>query len=459
MEKYISEEVESIIIKPAISRSPVLSVNKTPVPALEKILVDIFCDTVLSYVFGGSEMVHIYKQAFDKYSVNISMAELCRAKAEKGVFNGLHAGKFKPLPGGPDQMILPETFTKEWIQRFKKQKEFSKINPPVLEKMIHALALSEALKKAGMSFTFKGGSSLILLLEKARRFSVDIDILTTQTREEMEKLFADVIENSSFSDYVLDEARSYNKGVPKAHYGFSYPSEYNKQANHIFLDILFEESLYPELVEVPIAATWLKTGSESVLVKVPSVESITGDKLTAFAPNTTGILYNKGKELEIIKQLFDLGNLFDLIQCFDTVSRSFSRFVVKEINYRGLNIGREEVLDDIIDTGMLLAQREKTKTEPGNSHFKELQNGILQFKNFLISGAFRIDEAIEAAAKAAYMAAKLKAGDNGPPAHFDRRKNISDYLIENPVYSHLNKLRKLPNGALFYWYHAIKLMG
>ncbi|MCP5050165.1 MAG: nucleotidyl transferase AbiEii/AbiGii toxin family protein, partial [bacterium] len=72
-------------------------------------------------------------------------------------------------------MILPESFTKEWIERFKQQKEFSRINPPVLEKMIHALALAEALKKAGMSFIFKGGSSLILLLEKERRFSVDID--------------------------------------------------------------------------------------------------------------------------------------------------------------------------------------------------------------------------------------------------------------------------------------------
>jgi len=307
-------------------------------------------------------------------------------------------------------MILPETFTRVWIERFKKQKELSRINPPVLEKMIHALALSEALKKTGMSFTFKGGSSLILLLEKARRFSVDIDILTTHPKEEIEKLFVKVIENSLFSDYVLDEARSYKEGVPKAHYGFSYPSEFNKQANHIFLDILFEESPYPEVVEVPVAAKWLKTGNESVLVKVPSIESITGDKLTAFAPNTTGILYNQGKELEIIKQLFDLGILFDMIKCFETVRRSFSLLVEKAIKYRGLNIGGEEVLDDIIETGILLAQREKTNTEPGRSHFKELRNGILKFKNFLISGGFRIDEAIEAAAKAAYMAVKLKTG-------------------------------------------------
>jgi hypothetical protein len=41
------------------------------------------------------------------------------------------------------------------------------------------------------------------------------------------------------------------------------------------------------------------------------VEAIAGDKLTAFAPTTTGIHYGQDKALEIIKQLFDVGILFD----------------------------------------------------------------------------------------------------------------------------------------------------
>jgi hypothetical protein len=72
-------------------------------------------------------------------------------------------------------MINPACFEKEWIENFRKQKEFSRINPPVLEKMIHALYLLQNLKKQGLNFVFKGGTSLILLLENARRFSVDID--------------------------------------------------------------------------------------------------------------------------------------------------------------------------------------------------------------------------------------------------------------------------------------------
>ncbi|HLP61508.1 MAG TPA: nucleotidyl transferase AbiEii/AbiGii toxin family protein, partial [Candidatus Deferrimicrobium sp.] len=354
--------------------------------------------------------------------------------------------------------ILPGSFSRDWIERFRQVKEFSKINPPVLEKMIHALALLEMLKLTGMDFIFKGGSSLILLLEKTRRFSVDIDIITTHSRNELRQIFDRVVENSHFEKYRLDEDRSYKEGVPKAHYEFSYQSEYNLSANYILLDILFEQTTYPKVIDVPIEAQWLKTGKGSAFVKVPSIESITGDKLTAFAPNTTGILYNKGKSLEIIKQLFDLGELFNAIKHFETVSTSFSILAKKEIEYRNLKISREAILDDIIETGFLLAQREKNQTETGKLRFKELQDGISQFKNFLASGFFRIDEAIEAAAKAAYIAAKIKTGNNEAPEHYDRSKNINDYLIENRDYNHLNKLKKLPNGALFYWYHAVNLI-
>jgi hypothetical protein len=47
--------------------------------------------------------------------------------------------------------------------------------------------------------------------------------------------------------------------------------------------------------------------------------SILGDKLTAFAPNTTGIPYKKGKHIEIIKQLHDVSKLIDNITDISTV--------------------------------------------------------------------------------------------------------------------------------------------
>jgi hypothetical protein len=72
MEKYISEENESILVKPMISRSPIQKINKIPVATLEKILVDLFCDTDIFYAYGGVEMVNIYSNAFKYYAINFS---------------------------------------------------------------------------------------------------------------------------------------------------------------------------------------------------------------------------------------------------------------------------------------------------------------------------------------------------------------------------------------------------
>jgi len=46
-----------------------------------------------------------------------------------------------------------------------------------MESMVHALYLLEQLKLTGLDFIFKGGTSLVLLMEQSRRFSVDIDII------------------------------------------------------------------------------------------------------------------------------------------------------------------------------------------------------------------------------------------------------------------------------------------
>jgi len=75
-------------------------------------------------------------------------------------------------------MIKAHCFEKPWIDAFKAQEKYRRLNPPVLEKMINALYLLQLLKKGDCQFVFKGGTSLVLILETARRFSVDIDIIT-----------------------------------------------------------------------------------------------------------------------------------------------------------------------------------------------------------------------------------------------------------------------------------------
>ncbi len=73
---YISQTHNPVVIKKLISRSPCTktSVKKTKVttPKLEKILVDIYADKELFYLYQGSELVHIYQNALENYTINFT---------------------------------------------------------------------------------------------------------------------------------------------------------------------------------------------------------------------------------------------------------------------------------------------------------------------------------------------------------------------------------------------------
>lgn len=72
LEKYIYEETESIIIKPLVTKSPLKKEKNIPIPAPEKILVDLFVDRKIFAPFQGSELVNIYNNLFKQYDLNVS---------------------------------------------------------------------------------------------------------------------------------------------------------------------------------------------------------------------------------------------------------------------------------------------------------------------------------------------------------------------------------------------------
>ena len=64
-------------------------------------------------------------------------------------------------------MIVRENYGEAHIRELQAE---SKCDPGLI-----AFGLLEALSKVGLSFTFKGGTSLLLLLSKPMRLSTDID--------------------------------------------------------------------------------------------------------------------------------------------------------------------------------------------------------------------------------------------------------------------------------------------
>ena len=199
-------------------------------------------------------------------------------------------------------------------------------------------------------------------------------------------------------------------------------------------------------------------------IQLPSIEAITGDKLTAFAPKTIGIQYSflteKGidKSTEIIKQLFDIGQLFDKIKHFEDVASAFRRIEKKERTYRSGMSDKtiDTVFDDILETCFMIAKYEDKDMSP---EMEEIRKGVRSFDNWSLI-RFKKDQVQEAVGKVAYLILKIKNQDTDNPSVFHELLNKSDYLIPNDSkYNYLNKkLKNIPNGALFYWYQVVKIL-
>lgn len=66
---YISISDEAFIVKPLISESPLIDFKGVKTPSLEKILVDILCDSDMDHLHG-SEWYRIFDNAHTMYAIN-----------------------------------------------------------------------------------------------------------------------------------------------------------------------------------------------------------------------------------------------------------------------------------------------------------------------------------------------------------------------------------------------------
>ena len=207
-------------------------------------------------------------------------------------------------------MIDKENITIDWIN--KVSKENRNADKILVEKVIRALLLLEGLVKEKLPFTFKGGTALMLLMDSTKRLSIDIDIILPKSPDNLEEILDGVAKEQGFIRKELQH-RSTKSKIKKEHYKFFYTPIHksNKEEEYVLLDILCEEVNYESVKKIPIQSTFIPLKGKPLLVDIPSLEGLLGDKLTAFAPNTTGIPYFKKDDsmsMEIIKQLYDIGN-------------------------------------------------------------------------------------------------------------------------------------------------------
>ena len=83
IEIYILQLKNPIIIKSLISKVPTQIVKNIPVPTIEKILVDLYCNRNLFSLIKGNELHTIFQNIFSKYTVNQSKLLLYRSRSGK----------------------------------------------------------------------------------------------------------------------------------------------------------------------------------------------------------------------------------------------------------------------------------------------------------------------------------------------------------------------------------------
>lgn len=296
-------------------------------------------------------------------------------------------------------MIKIECFTNEFIE----EKAGTNIHRKrTYEKVVHAFYLLERLARENINFIFKGGTSLMLLLNEFNRFSVDIDILMDKGQETN---ITEIIMGYEDEVFIkIEEDKRKPADIIKKHFKFYYNSIYLNTENdmpYVLLDIVFDEFKYSNLQSVAIESHFIKTTNPLLQVKIPSIDEMLGDKLTAFAPNTIGILYRRtnqfySKHVEIIKQLYDISKLYDNMKNIEIVKETYHNVADVQIKNRGLFITQDECLKDSIEACKLLLTEGKT----GGSleDYFILKKGYEGFKNFIVHD-FKFQELLVMASK------------------------------------------------------------
>ena len=350
-------------------------------------------------------------------------------------------------------MIKPSSFSYEWICKVSKENKADRI---LVEKAIRALALLEGLANSSLPFIFKGGTALMLMFQKPHRLSIDIDIIVSPRDNEIDSVLHAICGSNRFTRFECQQRASMGD-IPAKHYKFYYHSAVENKEASVLLDVLYEENPYNVFVDLPVANAFIDSETPDVMVKVPDYNNLLSDKMTAFAPRTIGVPYTKGNNscgMEIIKQLYDIGHLFDKADDMPAINSTYRRIAEKELLYHNISCTVDDVLSDTMDNALSICFRCSHK----GTDFETLLLGIKQVTNHIFSESFHIEKAILFAAKTYYLAASLMTQsqkiEKYTPSH---NAKIAQWTISDYEYTKLNKLKKTNPEAFFYLYEGLQM--
>ena len=323
----------------------------------------------------------------------------------------------------------PVFFTKEHIASHALA-----ASPALAEQAIHCLELVAELSWADLSYQFKGGNSLLVVLQSPKRFSIDVDIATNESREALEAVLDKIVQTCGVFYKWTHRQHKTKPWLPLASYYLFYKSQYvNDKDAFVMLDAQLKRSPYM-VKRIPIVCGELF--HTVVKAEVPLPAGIVGDKLLTLGPQTLGIPIGKGKEAQRLKHVFDVSRLLEEMPLLDDIRESFRACIEHENGLQEKAITEKQILDDtlLFCKPVITASAAPTVATEDNPYFAESVKGLPGFASHLFEKGYswsnlRYDMAGVALCIAAVcirtvsnkeFAAALAARPEGPAAAWNR---------------------------------------
>lgn len=313
---------------------------------------------------------------------------------------------------------------------------------------------------------FKGGTSLLLHLREIRRLSIDVDIVCGEKPEVVNEVVAHIGKMPSF--LRCEEDNREHLDLPKRrHFKFYFRSVFGPQTElPILLDVVEEGRSHHQTTRRPIQTVFLQPERE-VLVSLPTLESLLGDKLTAFAPTTIGVPLRTpegkpGELMQVAKQLFDVGSLFDVVRDFREVAQTYAKIHALENEYRGGKHTFDAALKDTFDASLALTAM-NTRAMGQFPDAPLLYRGFQNMRGHYVGKNLQHEDVRRLAARAGLLAASIRANVlldfaacrySGSAEHIAALKSVS---FNRTPFDWLDGVKSVNAEAYHYWHRAIKV--
>ena len=219
-------------------------------------------------------------------------------------------------------------------------------SPALAEQAVHCLELVAELATAGLSFQFKGGNSLLLVLDAPRRFSIDVDIATDESPERIELCLEKAIaKNGIFLRWTKRQHKT-KPWLPLSSYYCFFNSHYvSSDEAFIMLDAQLSRSPYATRFVSICCGKLFKSDRQA---EIPLTSSIIGDKLLTLGPRTLGIPVGKGKDAQRLKHVFDVSLLLSTMPSLREIRKSLFACMAHENDLQKKTISAADVLADTV---------------------------------------------------------------------------------------------------------------